>query len=216
MSTMRVDNILSSGGTNTATINGITPAIASQAEAEAGTDNTKLMTSQRVRENVLKAGVVWEPYDGATGRIWSFAVDGAVTTITTPDFVDGWEYAFQFERLQTSSGSSTSFNINLFRETAGAYAGASALVASGFSTTLMLNGYAELLNPRLVRSHHVAQGFFAVNTIANALGGFAVGSGGAAHGTAQKILRAQFSCGLGNITGTGAAIYMLRRRNVGA
>ncbi|WWT39541.1 hypothetical protein [Microcystis phage Mae-JY02] len=164
----------------------------------------------------------WHPYnkvtvgDTNTGVIWSFAANGAVATVTTPDFADGWEYAFQFERLQTSSGSSTSFNINLFRETAGAYAGASALVASGFSTTLMLNGYAELLNPRLVRSHHVAQGFFAVNTIANALGGFAVGSGGAAHGTAQKILRAQFSCGVGNITGTGAAIYMLRRRNVGA
>lgn len=164
----------------------------------------------------------WHPYnkvtvgDTNTGVIWSFAANGAVATVTTPDFADGWEYAFQFERLQTSSGSSTSFNINLFRETAGAYAGASALVASGFSSTLILNGYAELLNPRLVRTHHVAQGFFAVSLISNAVGGFTVGSGGAAHGTAQKILRAQFSCGAGNITGTGAAIYMLRRRNVGA
>ena len=40
MSTMRVDSILSSGGLNTATINGITPALASQAEAQAGSDNT--------------------------------------------------------------------------------------------------------------------------------------------------------------------------------
>lgn len=50
MSTMRVDNILSSGGGNNATINGITPAFASQAEAEAGTDNTKIMTPLRVAQ----------------------------------------------------------------------------------------------------------------------------------------------------------------------
>lgn len=54
MSTMKVDNIVSSGGTNTAQINGITPALASQAEAEAGTDNTKLMTPLLVK-NALNA-----------------------------------------------------------------------------------------------------------------------------------------------------------------
>lgn len=52
MSTMKVDSIVSSGGTNTAQINGITPALASQAEAEAGTDNTKLMTPLRVAQAV--------------------------------------------------------------------------------------------------------------------------------------------------------------------
>lgn len=52
MSTMKVDSIVSSGGTNTAQINGITPALASQAEAEAGTDNTKLMTPLRVAQAI--------------------------------------------------------------------------------------------------------------------------------------------------------------------
>jgi hypothetical protein len=50
MSTIRADNIVSSGGANTATINGITPALASQAQAEAGTDNATLMTPLRVRQ----------------------------------------------------------------------------------------------------------------------------------------------------------------------
>lgn len=48
MSTMRVDTILSSGGANTVQINGIVPAIATQAEAQAATDNTKLMTPLQV------------------------------------------------------------------------------------------------------------------------------------------------------------------------
>lgn len=47
MSTIRTNAILDAAGGNTAQINGITPALASQAEAEAGTDNTKLMTSLR-------------------------------------------------------------------------------------------------------------------------------------------------------------------------
>lgn len=58
MSTMRVDNILSSGGLNTATINGITPTLASQAEAEAGTNNTNLMTPLRVTEAITSLSTV--------------------------------------------------------------------------------------------------------------------------------------------------------------
>lgn len=51
MSTVRANIFLDGAGGNTATINGITPALASQAEAEAGTDNTKLMTPLRVSQS---------------------------------------------------------------------------------------------------------------------------------------------------------------------
>lgn len=47
MSTIRTNAIVDASGGNTAQINGITPALASQAEAQAGTDNTKLMTPLR-------------------------------------------------------------------------------------------------------------------------------------------------------------------------
>lgn len=53
MSTVKANFFLDSAGGNTATINGITPALASQAQAQAGTDNTTLMTPLRN----LQAGV---------------------------------------------------------------------------------------------------------------------------------------------------------------
>lgn len=52
MSTIRINNIVDAAGGNTATINGITPALATNAEAVAGVDNTKLMTPQRVNEAI--------------------------------------------------------------------------------------------------------------------------------------------------------------------
>lgn len=52
MSTVCTNAILDAAGGNTAQINGITPALASQAQAEAGTDNTTLMTPLRVADAI--------------------------------------------------------------------------------------------------------------------------------------------------------------------
>lgn len=52
MSTIRANNFLDAAGGNTAMINGVTPALATQAEAEAGTDNTKIMTPLRVDQAI--------------------------------------------------------------------------------------------------------------------------------------------------------------------
>lgn len=52
MSTIKANAIIDAAGGNTATINGITPAFSSQAQAIAGTDNTTLMTPLRVQQNV--------------------------------------------------------------------------------------------------------------------------------------------------------------------
>lgn len=52
MSTIRANNFLDAAGGNTAMINGVTPALATQAEAEAGTNNTKLMTPLSVAQAV--------------------------------------------------------------------------------------------------------------------------------------------------------------------
>ncbi len=59
MSTMKVDSIVSSGGTNTAQINGITPALASIAEAQAGTNATKLMTPDTTEEALRALNTVF-------------------------------------------------------------------------------------------------------------------------------------------------------------
>lgn len=50
--TINVTNIFDLNGGNSASINGITPAIATQAEAEAGSDNTKIMTALRVAQEI--------------------------------------------------------------------------------------------------------------------------------------------------------------------
>lgn len=52
----------------------------------------------------------WHPYnkvvvgDSYDGLIYDFAVNGSVTTITTPDFEDGYEYKVTFSGLSYSSG----------------------------------------------------------------------------------------------------------------
>jgi len=52
MSTIRANTFLDSAGGNTATINGITPALASQGQAETGSDNATLMTPLRTAQAI--------------------------------------------------------------------------------------------------------------------------------------------------------------------
>lgn len=52
MSTIRANAIVDVNGGLTTTINGVTPTIASQAQAQAGTDNTVLMTPLRVSQSI--------------------------------------------------------------------------------------------------------------------------------------------------------------------
>ena len=62
----------------------------------------------------------WHPYnkltvgDSNTGLIYSFAVDGAVSEIETPDFDLGYEYAVFFDDLSSDAGN-TEFQIDLFK-----------------------------------------------------------------------------------------------------
>ena len=52
MSTIKSNYVLDSAGGNTAQVNGVTIALSSQAEAEAGTNNTALMTPLRVEQAI--------------------------------------------------------------------------------------------------------------------------------------------------------------------
>ena len=52
MSTIKANAIIDAAGGNTATINGITPAFSSQAQATAGTDNTTQMTPLRTSQAI--------------------------------------------------------------------------------------------------------------------------------------------------------------------
>lgn len=67
MSTVKANYFLDASGGNTAQINGITPVLSSQAQAEAGTDNTTLMTPLRSKQAIsVNSGVVGI----GTGQTW--------------------------------------------------------------------------------------------------------------------------------------------------
>lgn len=76
MSTIRANNFLDAAGGNTAMINGVTPELATQAEAEAGTNNTKIMTPLRARQAVAPATAAL-----AWGAVGTYAFLGTATTV---------------------------------------------------------------------------------------------------------------------------------------
>ena len=156
----------------------------------------------------------WHPFnkvtnnDANTGRIWSFAVDGAVSLITSPDFVDGYDYAFLFDRVVGPATSQT-INLNWFRETSGAYSGNSSTGQMTGGSTAAVTVMLELLNVRLARRSHWINSVGTSHSLVDTVNTQTV-----THATAQKILRVQISIPSGSFGGTGAAIYMLRKRNV--
>lgn len=87
MSTIKANAFLDASGGNTAQINGITPAIASQAQAEAGTDDTVLMTPLKLRKSLNAAGNAptyacraWVNFNG-TGSV-AIRASGNVSSVT--------------------------------------------------------------------------------------------------------------------------------------
>ena len=163
----------------------------------------------------------WHPYnkvlngDANNGRIWSLAVDGAVAVLTTPDFVDGFDYLFLFDRINASTGTNNILRVNFFKETGGAYSGLQNLsTIDNGAGGVPMTGYLQFDSPRLVRPSHIICGVVLSSAISD--GVFPVSAslsgGGVRHLTPQKVLRVQFSFTTGNIAGTNAAIYMLKKR----
>lgn len=113
----------------------VTTSIASQAEAEAGTNNTNLMTPLRTAQAIAElAGGSWEPYDGSTGVFYDFSIDGSVSTIETPTFADGFEYMVIGEDLNGSGVTNRQLRVQFYYETDAAYGSALA-----FSTNAPAN-----------------------------------------------------------------------------
>lgn len=173
--------------------------------------------------------VAWHPYnkvtvgDSNTGLIYNFPTDGAVATVTSPDFVDGYDYAFFFNRIFGSTGSQA-VRIDWYRETSATYSGPDALHGMFISTANSETAFLELPMVRVTKRYHSLIGdassiatdtFFGGNTFAfvDAAPGI-VNNTGVTHATAQKILRVRFSAASGNITGSGSLgqIYMYRKR----
>lgn len=159
--------------------------------------------------------VGWFNHDGSTtiSPIYDFAVNGAVATIVSPDFADGYEYQFIFAGLNNSAGTTFELQIELYRETTAAYATASTILTDQAAVT---KGELTIFHPRMVMNAHRIEGKLVDAANANSV---SVASwpgtidGYIGHTTAQKLLRARFSMNSGNIN--AGQLYMLRRADQG-
>lgn len=100
----------------------------------------------------------WHPYDmlnvgdGADGEIYDFAVDGAVSSIETPAFADGYEYILYINGL-TPAGATDTMTIHGYRETDAAYGIYDTSATMGSNTHY---GNCQFSLPRQLRTSHAA------------------------------------------------------------
>lgn len=156
----------------------------------------------------------WHPYDGVTvgdgadGVIYDFAVDGAVSSIETPNFVDGYEYEIRFSALIPSTGL-PDLRVEFYRETSAAYAGTTIIEAT-IGVGAPVSGYIGPFIPRA--SSRLFRFMFCSDTAgSNALTTFTVDNILIKHSTAQKILKARISTSVPALG--GGKIYLFKRRS---
>jgi len=97
---------------------------------------------------------IWHPYNGAVvgdgfdGRIWSFAIDGAVTAFETPDFLDGYEYRLScFDISHNNAVSSSDIQYQLRRQS-GAGLNTATTIATLSNGASVASFNIELTQPR--------------------------------------------------------------------
>ena len=144
----------------------------------------------------------WHPYDKVTngdantGLVYDFAVSGAVASVETPIFADGFEYQIRLNNL--TKGSSSNLNLELYRETSATYVNATL-----FAGLILFHGNIILEDVRASKQYHLVQvGVAADATSQNAQARVVDVS------TAQKVSKARISLST-NIT--GGTIHLYRR-----
>jgi hypothetical protein len=156
----------------------------------------------------------WHPYngvtvgDGATGTIWDFATDGAVT-VDGPLFQDGFTYRLVVNGFTASGLGSVGAGAAIEARVIGATSGTAHLIENLASLafggdTGAGNGWCDLEYPRT--SQHRHHGMIANNVAAPV--GFLV-----SEGTAQKLSRYRLTfTTTGGATITGGRCRMFRKR----
>lgn len=149
----------------------------------------------------------WHPYDmaspndGADGLLYYQATSGAVASIVTPDFEDGYEYRLAIFNLGHSSGSSQTFRVSLYAESSAAYQTAVAMTGSVASAT-RIHGFIDLPVVRALKSYQLIQ---------NQMNGATVLTEISAMPSAQKVTKAKLDYSGGNID--NGTVYLFRRRS---
>jgi hypothetical protein len=158
----------------------------------------------------------WHPYDGVTvgdgadGVIYDFAVDGAVNSVTSPNFVDGYEYQFHFEGL-TINGNYT-LGAQWYAETSAAYSTIFNILTWSAFSGYPLYGLIYAIHPRMISKLFRYEGDGGTMASSNATSAFndALSGGRVSRSTAQKMLNAKFTVGSGGTFQSGK-IFMFKR-----
>jgi len=169
---------------------------------------------------------VWHPYDmdragdGGDGVIWSHPIDGAVSSIETPDFAAGYEYRLELEDVSNSQGGSD-IELEAYYFTSAAYSAAVALRTLPASPIGQLSsGFVDLLRAHDAVKTHAAPFVIGGSNFtqsrvsgvdAGALAtGDNAGSAFFTHTTAQRLGKARLSISAG--TFNGGLVRLLRRK----
>ena len=142
----------------------------------------------------------WQPVDevtvgdGKRGLIYDYAVDGSVATITTPNFVDGYEYRMIVVDLGATGAVQVGFF--LYGETTGWVE--AKRIANSYSTVQTFD--IEIRMPRISQRNHVSL-ICSQNLTSN---------GGYLFGSAQKVRNGRIDFATGG-TSQGV-VYLFRRR----
>ena len=177
-----------------------TPTAPTAAEA---TNTTQIATTAFVQQEIAATPSGWETYDGsATGKIYDFSIDGAVSSIESPVFDDLYEYRFLMSELQVST--SMSITMEFYRATDLAYSATSASIASsltsgtyGFWDVVINTPYWTRLNGYVGggfgRGSNAGISFTDMESLTNA----------------QKVSKVRFNTSTGTIV--GGKLYMYKR-----
>lgn len=180
--------------------------IASQAEAEAGSSSTKVMTPQRVSQAIaaLSSPGGWE-------LVSQFYTGASSASVDTPDFVSGYDYAVEMSWVYGSTNPTTLL-FAPYRVVAASRPTAVALKASDSNYT---TGWLEILHPMDTRDqHHISWSYAAFPTnnttsyFGSASGTFAaryLATYGA--GSDDRISSLRFTRGSGNVSGGTMRLY---------
>lgn len=177
-------------------------------------ENVEALAEGAPNAPINEAG--WHPYnavtvnDGETGVIWDFAVDGAVANIVSPDFADGYEYRFLFDRVQ-GSVASVDARHEVFQEGAAAYVSPAvqfATSAIGSGGAVFMDGALDFDHPRRLARAYT----FRADVVAGSTATFESTAGGVRFASLQRILRVRLAPSSGNFA-TGGRVIMLRRRD---
>lgn len=182
-------------------------AIPSSSTVTALRDNPGAMGAAENGAPIVFAG--WHPHDkvtvgdGADGLIYDFAIDGAVATIETPDFEDGYEYRIIGRGLSHNDGSDRSFELELLGATSGVYADFFRTSTANASITLDID--AEILTPRLSLARHIGKLVSSRAQLSLSAVGVATMS------VTEKVSKARFNLAAGSFD--AGRVYFLRRRD---